>query len=154
MASARIAWPGRWARCANTEGMGVHRPGFFAEYATADHRRLFSVDGLESDTAVFAEHCLRDAWPRNARHPSRRQRVGDRCRTYWAAARSQLIRSGGTTSVTAADIVPFKLETAAALGVDSTVRLDGESSALTQGAAMAKRCQLRDVALSPIDRPT
>ena len=46
---------GQLVRCANTEGMGVHRPGFFAEYASADHRQVFSVDGLEPDTAVFAE---------------------------------------------------------------------------------------------------
>jgi D-arabinitol dehydrogenase (NADP+) len=34
---------------------------------------------------------------------------------------AQLISSGGATSVTVGDIVPFKLETAAGLGVDSTV---------------------------------
>ena len=34
---------------------------------------------------------------------------------------AQFIRSGGATSVTVGDIVPFKLETARALGVDSTV---------------------------------
>ena len=54
---------GQPVRCANTEGMGVHRPGFFAEYATADHRQVFSVDGLEPDTAVFCRtDRLRDAW--------------------------------------------------------------------------------------------
>ena len=46
---------GQLVRCANTEGMGVHRPGFFAEYASADHRQVFPVDGLEPDTAVFCE---------------------------------------------------------------------------------------------------
>ena len=36
---------------------------------------------------------------------------------------AQLIGSGGATSVTVGDIVPFKLETAAGLGVDSTVSM-------------------------------
>ena len=36
---------------------------------------------------------------------------------------AQLIGNGGATSVTVGDIVPFKLETAAGLGVDSTVSM-------------------------------
>jgi D-arabinitol dehydrogenase (NADP+) len=36
---------------------------------------------------------------------------------------AQLIRSGGATSVTVADIVPFKLQTALALGVDATISM-------------------------------
>jgi D-arabinitol dehydrogenase (NADP+) len=46
---------GQLVRCTDMEGMGVHRPGFFAEYVSADHRQVFSVEGLPADTAVFAE---------------------------------------------------------------------------------------------------
>jgi D-arabinitol dehydrogenase (NADP+) len=46
---------GRLGLCAYTQGMGVHRPGFFGEYVTTDHQQVFSVDGLDPDTAVFTE---------------------------------------------------------------------------------------------------
>jgi D-arabinitol dehydrogenase (NADP+) len=114
---------GQVGRCANTEGMGVHRPGFFAEYATADHRQVFSVDGLEPDTAVFAEPtaCAMHGLETLGIRPGGSALVIGAGPTGLLLA--QLIRSGGTTSVTVADIVPFKLETAAALGVDSTLSL-------------------------------
>ena len=114
---------GQLGRCANTEGMGVHRPGFFAEYVSADHRQVFSVDGLEPDTAVFAEPTA------CAMHglETLGQRPGGSALVIGAGPTglllSQLIGRGGATSITVADIVPFKLETATRLGVDSTVPL-------------------------------
>ena len=41
---------------------------------------------------------------------------------------AQLIGSGGATSVTVGDIIPFKLETAQALGVDSTVSMTKDAT--------------------------
>jgi D-arabinitol dehydrogenase (NADP+) len=35
--------------------LGSNRPGFFAEYVTVNDRQVLSVDGLDQDTAVFAE---------------------------------------------------------------------------------------------------
>ncbi|HJQ89091.1 MAG TPA: zinc-dependent alcohol dehydrogenase family protein [Propionibacteriaceae bacterium] len=114
---------GQLVRCANTEGMGVHRPGFFAEYASADHRQVFSVDGLESDTAVFAEPtaCAMHGLETLGQRPGGSALVIGAGPTGLLLA--QLIGSGGATSVTVGDIVPFKLETAAGLGVDSTVSM-------------------------------
>jgi len=114
---------GQLVRCANTEGMGVHRPGFFAEYASADHRQVFSVDGLESDTAVFAEPtaCAMHGLETLSQRPGGSALVMGAGPTGLLLA--QLIGSGGATSVTVGDIVPFKLETAAGLGVDSTVSM-------------------------------
>ena len=114
---------GQLVRCANTEGMGVHRPGFFAEYASADHRQVFSVDGLESDTAVFAEPtaCAMHGLETLGQRPGGSALVMGAGPTGLLLA--QLIGSGGATSVTVGDIVPFKLETAAGLGVDSTVSM-------------------------------
>jgi len=114
---------GQLVRCANTEGMGVHRPGFFAEYARADHRQVFSVDGLESDTAVFAEPtaCAMHGLETLGQRPGGSALVTGAGPTGLLLA--QLIGSGGATSVTVGDIVPFKLETAAGLGVDSTVSM-------------------------------
>ena len=38
----------------STQGMGVHRPGFFG--VITDHQQVFSVElGLDPDTAVFTE---------------------------------------------------------------------------------------------------
>ena len=119
---------GQLGRCANTEGMGVHRPGFFAEYVSADHRQVFSVDGLEPDTAVFAEPTA------CAMHglETLGQRPGGSALVIGAGPTglllSQLIGRGGATSITVADIVPFKLETATRLGVDSTVPLTRDAA--------------------------
>jgi D-arabinitol dehydrogenase (NADP+) len=120
---------GQLVRCANTEGMGVHRPGFFAEYASADHRQVFSVDALEPDTAVFAEPsaCAMHGLETLDLRPGGSALVLGAGPTGLLLA--QLIGSGGATSVTVADIVPFKLETAAGLGVDKTVHITKDAAA-------------------------
>jgi D-arabinitol dehydrogenase (NADP+) len=120
---------GQLVRCANTEGMGVHRPGFFAEYASADHRQVFSVDGLEPDTAVFAEPtaCAMHGLETLGQRPGGSALVLGAGPTGLLLA--QLIGSGGATSVTVADIVPFKLQTAAGLGVDKTVHISRDAAA-------------------------
>jgi D-arabinitol dehydrogenase (NADP+) len=114
---------GQLVLCANTEGMGVHRPGFFAEYASADHRQVFSVEGLEPETAVFAEPtaCAMHGLETLDLRPGGSALVVGAGPTGLLLA--QLIASGGATSVTVADIVSFKLETAAGLGIDQTVHL-------------------------------
>ena len=100
--------------------MGVHRPGFFAEYASADHRQVFSVDGLETDTP-----CSPNPLPARCMGSKHSTCVRGSALVMGAGPTglllAQLISSGGATSVTVGDIVPFKLETAAGLGVDSTV---------------------------------
>jgi D-arabinitol dehydrogenase (NADP+) len=119
---------GRLGLCAKTEGMGVHRPGFFAEYATANHRQVFSVDGIDPQTAVFAEptacamHGLETLDPR----PGGSAVVIGAGPTGLLLA--QLIASGGAVSVTVGDSVPFKLETAAALGADATVLMTTDAA--------------------------
>lgn len=114
---------GQLGLCANTQGMGVHRPGYFAEYVSADHRQVFPVDGLDPDTAVFAEPtaCAMHGVETLDLRPGGSALVIGAGPTGLLLA--QLIASGGATSVTVADIVPFKLETARALGVDSTVSM-------------------------------
>lgn len=119
---------GQLGRCPNMEGMGVHRPGFFAEYASADYRQVFSVQGLEPDTAVFAEPTA------CAMHglETLNLRPGGSALVIGAGPTglllSQLIGSGGSTSVTVADIVPFKLQTAEGLGVDATVTMTKDAA--------------------------
>jgi D-arabinitol dehydrogenase (NADP+) len=119
---------GQLVRCANMEGMGVHRPGFFAEYVSADHRQVFSVDGLAPDTAVFAEPtaCAMHGLETLDLKPGGSALVTGAGPTGLLLA--QLIGSGGATSVTVGDIIPFKLETAQALGVDSTVSMTKDAT--------------------------
>jgi D-arabinitol dehydrogenase (NADP+) len=114
---------GQLGRCVDMEGMGVHRPGFFAEYVSADHRQVFSVDGLAPDTAVFTEPaaCAMHGLETLDLRPGGSALVIGAGPTGLLLA--QLIRSGGATSVTVGDIVPFKLQTARALGVDSTISM-------------------------------
>jgi D-arabinitol dehydrogenase (NADP+) len=120
---------GQLVRCANTEGMGVHRPGFFAEYASADHRQVFSVEGVEPDTAVFAEPaaCAMHGLETLDLRPGGSALVLGAGPTGLLLA--QLISRGGATSVTVADIVPFKLETAVGLGIDQTVHISKGAAA-------------------------
>jgi D-arabinitol dehydrogenase (NADP+) len=119
---------GQLGRCANMEGMGVHRPGFFAEYVSADHRQVFSVEGIASDTAVFTEPaaCAMHGLETLDLRPGGSALVMGAGPTGLLLA--QLIGSGGATSVTVGDIVPFKLETAQALGVDSTVLMTKDAA--------------------------
>jgi D-arabinitol dehydrogenase (NADP+) len=119
---------GQLGRCPDMEGMGVHRPGFFAQYVSADHRQVFSVDGLAPDTAVFTEPaaCAMHGLETLDLRPGGSALVIGAGPTGLLLA--QLIGSGGATSVTVGDIVPFKLETAKALGVDATVSMTKDAA--------------------------
>jgi D-arabinitol dehydrogenase (NADP+) len=119
---------GQLVRCANMEGMGVHRPGFFAEYVSADHRQVFSVEGIAPDTAVFTEPaaCAMHGLETLDLRPGVSALVMGAGPTGLLLA--QLVGSGGATSVTVGDVVPFKLETAQALGVDSTVLMTKDAA--------------------------
>jgi hypothetical protein len=77
---------GQLGRCANTEGMGVHRPGFFAEYVSADHRQVFAVDGLEPD--IYRTRGVRHARIGDPESASWRERIGDGCRADGTTAGS------------------------------------------------------------------
>ena len=46
---------GRLGQCEAMLGFGSNFPGFFAEYAIAEHTLVFSAEGLDKDTAVFCE---------------------------------------------------------------------------------------------------
>jgi D-arabinitol dehydrogenase (NADP+) len=102
-----IAWPASSFGAPTLKAWGVHRPGFFAEYASADHRQAFSVEGLERDSAVFAEPaaCAMHGLETLDLHPGGSALVLGAGPTGLLLA--QLIGSGGATSITVADIVPF-----------------------------------------------
>lgn len=126
---------GRLILCENAQGFGTNFPGFFAEYTTADQTLVFAVDGLDLDTAVFAEPtaCAMHGLETLNVRPGASALVLGAGPTGLLLA--QLIASGGASSVTVAAPTQFKLDTAIALGIDTTVQInradpDGNIAAL------------------------
>ncbi len=115
---------GRLILCENLKGYGSNFPGFFAEYVAVPERLVFSVEGLDRDTAVFAEPaaCAMHGVETLQIRPGSSALVFGSGPTGLLLA--QLIAHGGASSVTVAAPTAFKLETAEALGVDRTVQID------------------------------
>lgn len=113
---------GRLILCANGRGLGSTHAGFFAEYVAVDHSQVFSVDGLPADTAVFTEpaSCAMHGIERLQVRPGSSALVFGAGPTGLLLA--QLLAASGAASVTVADVVAFKLATAARLGIDHTDR--------------------------------
>jgi D-arabinitol dehydrogenase (NADP+) len=115
---------GRLILCSNMKGLGSNFPGFFAEYATVRESLVFSVEGIDPDTAVFTEpaSCAMHGLETLQIRPGATALVFGAGPTGLLLA--QLIKSGGAAAVTVAAPTQFKLDTAAALGVDQTVLID------------------------------
>jgi D-arabinitol dehydrogenase (NADP+) len=115
---------GRLILCRNMKGLGSNYPGFFAEYVSVSEDLVFSVEGIEPDTAVFTEPAA------CAMHglESLEVRPGATALVFGAGPTglllAQLIKSGGAASVTVAGPSQFKLDTATALGIDQTVLIE------------------------------
>lgn len=122
---------GRLILCANLKGLGSNFPGFFAEYVTVPSRLVFSTEGLPKDTAVFTEPagCAMHGLETLGLRPGSSALVFGAGPTGLLLA--QLIAAGGASSVTVAAPTQFKLDTAAALGIDRTVRIDRDDTAGT-----------------------
>ncbi len=115
---------GRPLLCTNLKGMGTNWPGSFAEYVTVPAELVFSVDGIDLDTAVFTEptscavHGLETL----------EARPGSSALMFGAGPMglllSQLLVHGGASSVTVAASSAFKLERAKALGIDDVFLMD------------------------------
>jgi D-arabinitol dehydrogenase (NADP+) len=119
---------GRLVQCENGIGLGATDQGFFAEYALADHRLVFSTEGLPPDTAVFAEptSCAMHGLETLQMRPGGSALVLGAGPTGLLLA--QLLGSGGASSVTVAGPTRFKLDTAEQLGVDRTVQISRSDS--------------------------
>ena len=115
---------GRLILCSNMKGLGSNYPGFFAEYVTVREDLVFSVEGIDPDTAVFTEPAA------CAMHglESLQVRPGATALIFGAGPTglllAQLVKNGGAASVTVAAPTQFKLDTAKDLGVDQTVLID------------------------------
>ncbi len=110
--------------CANLKGMGTNWPGAFAEYVVVPASLVYSVDGIDPDTSVFAEptacamHGVRTLSPP----------PGSSALVFGAGPTgvllTQLIAHGGAASVTVAASSAFKLRRALDLGIDATYLMD------------------------------
>ena len=123
---------GRLILCANSKGLGSNYPGFFAEYVTVSALLVFSVEGLDKDTAVFTEPtaCAMHGLETLAMRPGSTVLVFGAGPTGLLLA--QLIAHGGASSVTVAAPTQFKLDRAAALGIDRTVLIERGDSETTK----------------------
>jgi D-arabinitol dehydrogenase (NADP+) len=123
---------GRLILCTDMKGLGSNFPGFFAEYVTVRHDLVFSVEGIDPDVAVFTEPAA------CAMHglETLQVRPGSTALVFGAGPTglllAQLVKNGGAASVTVAAPTQFKLDTAAALGVDHTVLIDREDGELNR----------------------
>ena len=128
---------GRPILCPNLRGYGCQVNGFFAEYALAAERLVYSTEGLDPDTAVFTEPAS------CATHGTDNLRIrpGQTALVFGAGPTglllSQLIKASGAASVTVAAPKQFKLDVAKGLGIDQTVLIDRKDMAGAQRAAMA-----------------
>jgi D-arabinitol dehydrogenase (NADP+) len=122
--SCQYCLAGRLILCENLKGYGSNFPGFFAEYVTVPQNLVFSTEGLPNDTAVFTEpaSCAMHGLETLGVRPGASALVFGAGPTGLLLA--QLIASGGASSVTVAAPTQFKLDTAAALGLDRTVQID------------------------------
>jgi D-arabinitol dehydrogenase (NADP+) len=119
---------GRLGQCPNSKGLGSNFPGFFAEYVSVSELLVFSVEGLPKDTAVFTEPAACAMHGLETLNP----RAGSTALVCGAGPTglllAQLIASGGAASVTVAAPSQFKLDRAAALGLDKQVQIKRDDS--------------------------
>ena len=130
---------GRLILCENLQGYGSNFPGFLAEYVTVPRTLVFSVEGLPPDIAVFTEPaaCAMHGLETLDLRPGSSALVFGAGPTGLLLA--QFIANGGASSVTVAAPSQFKLDTAAGLGIDRTVRIsrddpDGNIATLRQAS--------------------
>jgi D-arabinitol dehydrogenase (NADP+) len=115
---------GRPLLCVNLKGMGTNWPGSFAEFVSVPAELVFSVDGIDLDTAVFTEPAS------CAMHglETLQARPGSKALVFGAGPTglllSQFLAHGGASSVTVAGSSAFKLERARALGIDKVFLMD------------------------------
>jgi D-arabinitol dehydrogenase (NADP+) len=112
---------GDLVRCENVLAVGVNLDGMFAEQVSVGVGQVFAADGLDPDTAVFAEpaSCAMHGLERL------RPRPGTSALVFGAGPMgsllAQLMAAGGVAHVTVADPAQAKLDTVRALGIDATV---------------------------------
>lgn len=115
---------GRLILCEHAVAYGVTLTGFFSELVTVPATQVFSVQGLDRDTAVFTEPtaCAMHGLETLGLRPGTSALVLGAGPT--GVLMAQLLAAGGAASVTVAGPHPPHLQTAGMLGADHTVLID------------------------------
>lgn len=123
---------GRLILCSDAKGLGSNYPGFFAEFVVVREDLVFSVEGIDPDTAVFTEPAACAMHGVETLSP----RPGSTALVFGAGPTglllAQLLKAGGVAQVTVAAPTRFKLETATRLGIDQVVLIDRADAAGNQ----------------------
>ncbi len=111
-------------QCLDWRGIGITRPGGFAEYVSVPDDNVFPIHDLPFEQAAFIEPLACVVWGIQVVRPQ----VGDRALVFGAGPMGCLVmqnlKAAGVTEVTMVDRVDGRLATAAALGADRTVHAD------------------------------
>lgn len=111
-------------QCLDWRGIGITRPGAFAEYVLVPEENAFPIGDMPFEQAAFIEPLACVVWGIHVVHPH----VGDRALVFGAGPMGCLVmqnlKAAGVTEVTMVDRVEGRLATARALGADRTLHAD------------------------------
>jgi D-arabinitol dehydrogenase (NADP+) len=111
-------------QCENLLAIGVHRDGGFAQYVIAPEGNVFNIGDLSFAQAALVEPLACVVWG------LKRVQVqpGDTALVFGAGPMgclvAQALRQAGAAQVVVTDVVPHRLELAAALGATETILAD------------------------------
>jgi 2-desacetyl-2-hydroxyethyl bacteriochlorophyllide A dehydrogenase len=115
-------------QCAHLAAVGVTRDGAFAEYVVVPEGNVFRIDNLPFAAAALIEPLACVVWG------LKRVQVqpGDAALIFGAGPMGclvlQALRHAGAAQVVVVDVIPSRLEQAAALGATETVLADGHQA--------------------------
>jgi 2-desacetyl-2-hydroxyethyl bacteriochlorophyllide A dehydrogenase len=108
-------------QCLNWQGMGVTRPGGFADYVLAPEGNVYSIGDQPFEVAAFIEPLACVVWGIHVIKP----RLGDRALVFGAGPMGcllmQTLKTAGVTEVVMVDKVESRLEIARRLGATHTL---------------------------------
>lgn len=111
-------------QCLHWQGIGVTRPGGFAEYVSAPQGNVYPVGDLSFTEASFVEPLACVVWGVQVLRPN----VGDQALVFGAGPMGCLVmqnlKAAGVTEVTMVDRVEGRLAVARDLGADHTLHSD------------------------------
>ncbi|UCH24286.1 MAG: zinc-dependent alcohol dehydrogenase family protein [Trueperaceae bacterium] len=111
-------------QCLNWQGMGVTRPGGFAEYVLAPEGNVYPIGEQSFEVAAFIEPLACVVWGIHVVKP----RLGDRALVFGAGPMGcllmQTLKTAGVTEVVMVDKVERRLEIARRLGASHALHAD------------------------------
>lgn len=111
-------------QCLNWEGIGVTRPGGFAQYMVSPESNVYPIGDLPFEQAAFIEPLACVVWGIHMIRP----RIGDSALVFGAGPMGclliQALQKAGATEIAIVDAVKGRLATAGRLGATHTLHVD------------------------------